>query len=293
MTTRMIEFLLLPILVIATLESAIPAFASGKLAITEIRDASGMGAQGAIGSAAYISGSGFGSSQGASSVTFNGTLVPQSNIQSWTSSQINLLVPAGATTGNVIVTVSGKSSNGVIFTIVPTPTITSLYPTSAGIGTWLTIYGTNFGSARDIESDVTINGVVAQIQSWSDTSIAVAVPLTSSGNVQIFQSGVETNAAPLTIFPYISSMSPHWGPAGTAVTLSGVGFGTTQGNSTVSFNGALATVDPSNWSATSIATTVPSGATTGNSCGYSKRKREYWTRVVRGWLPNSISLSSP
>lgn len=36
MTTRMIEFLLLPILVIATLESAIPAFASGKLAITEI-----------------------------------------------------------------------------------------------------------------------------------------------------------------------------------------------------------------------------------------------------------------
>src|SRR5246500_2499497 len=39
-------------------------------------------------------------------------------------------------------------------------------------------------------------------------------------------------------------------------------FGSTQGTSTVTFNGTAATV--TSWSATSIATSVPTGATTGN-----------------------------
>src|SRR6202140_3452388 len=62
--------------------------------------------------------------------------------------------------------------------------------------------------------------------------------------------------------PSVTSLSPTSGPVGTPITITGTNFGSTQGTSTVKFNGTTATV--TSWSATSIATTVPSGATTGN-----------------------------
>ena len=62
--------------------------------------------------------------------------------------------------------------------------------------------------------------------------------------------------------PSITSISPTSGPVGTAVTISGANFGSTQGTSTVSFAGTAATA--TSWNSTTIATTVPSGAATGN-----------------------------
>jgi len=62
--------------------------------------------------------------------------------------------------------------------------------------------------------------------------------------------------------PSITSLNPSSGSVGASVTITGTNFGSTRGASTVSFNTAMAT--PTNWSATSIAVPVPSGATTGN-----------------------------
>ncbi|HEX3819916.1 MAG TPA: IPT/TIG domain-containing protein [Candidatus Sulfotelmatobacter sp.] len=53
------------------------------------------------------------------------------------------------------------------------------------------------------------------------------------------------------------------GPIGASVTLTGTNFGSTQGSSTVVFNNAK-TATVSTWGATSIAVTVPAGATRGN-----------------------------
>jgi hypothetical protein len=61
--------------------------------------------------------------------------------------------------------------------------------------------------------------------------------------------------------PKIASLDVTSGNLGTVLTITGTNFGATQGTSTVSFNGTPAT--PSNWSDTSIVTTVPGGATTG------------------------------
>src|SRR5262249_27418398 len=69
--------------------------------------------------------------------------------------------------------------------------------------------------------------------------------------------GMSSIAAPL-----IASLSPPSGPVGTVVTISGSNFGSTQGTSTVMFNGKAAT--PTSWSATSIVVPVPTGATTGS-----------------------------
>src|SRR5207248_9314525 len=68
--------------------------------------------------------------------------------------------------------------------------------------------------------------------------------------------------APLPITPpSISGLSATSGPVGTSITVSGANFGATQGTSTLTFNGTVAT--PTSWSAGSIVAPVPSAATTG------------------------------
>ena len=86
-----------------------------------------------VGFTTTIMGSGFGVTQGSSSITFNGVAVTQ--ISSWSDTMLTVTVPAGATTGNVVVTVGGVAGNGVQF-LVTTPTFfvtTSLDSTTSGL----------------------------------------------------------------------------------------------------------------------------------------------------------------
>jgi YD repeat-containing protein len=59
----------------------------------------------------------------------------------------------------------------------------------------------------------------------------------------------------------IIEFTPSSGPVGTAVTISGTGFGVTAADNTVTFNGSVATVVSA--SPTRLVATVPAGATTG------------------------------
>ncbi len=61
--------------------------------------------------------------------------------------------------------------------------------------------------------------------------------------------------------PTVTGLAPVSGPVGTAVTITGTDFGTTQGSSTVALAGTTATV--LNWSDTSIVASVPTGASSG------------------------------
>ena len=81
------------------------------------------------------------------------------------------------------------------------------------------------------------------------------------------------NSVPITVLTYtdntvditpptISSLSINSGAVGSTVTITGSGFGASQGAGSVTFNGTAATV--TSWSATSIVVVVPVGATTGN-----------------------------
>jgi RHS repeat-associated protein len=74
--------------------------------------------------------------------------------------------------------------------------------------------------------------------------------------VEILPASVPTAA------PVVTSLSNYLGSTGTPVTITGTGFGTAQGTSTVKFNGVAAA--PVSWSATSIVVPVPATATTGN-----------------------------
>jgi hypothetical protein len=70
---------------------------------------------GAAGASVTITGTNFGATQSTSTVTFNGTSATPTN---WSATGITVPVPAGATTGPVVVTVSGVPSSGVSFTVI-------------------------------------------------------------------------------------------------------------------------------------------------------------------------------
>src|SRR6476661_6037995 len=102
---------------------------------------------GPVGTHVQVSGSGFGATQGTSTVAFgggNGTVV------SWSDTLITAAVPVSAVTGSVYVIVGGSSSNTTVFFIVPAPQITSISPSSGAVGTQVTIAGSGFQSSKGL-----------------------------------------------------------------------------------------------------------------------------------------------
>ena len=72
-------------------------------------------ASGVVGVTVAINGTGFGQSQGSSTVTLNGqTLTPLA----WSPTGVVIKIPQGANSGNVIVTAGGLVSNSALFTVV-------------------------------------------------------------------------------------------------------------------------------------------------------------------------------
>ena len=148
---------------------------------------------GASGTSVVISGTGFGSTQGSSTVKFGDVAASVSN---WSSggNSITATIPSGLSNGsvNAVVTVNGTASNGVSFTIT-NPVISNLSINSSPVDQEITINGSNFGSAQGT-STVTFNGVSAIPAFWSATSITVPVPTgATTGNVVVTVGG---NASP-------------------------------------------------------------------------------------------------
>src|SRR4030095_10435522 len=135
---------------------------------------------GAAGTAVTIQGSNFGTTQGGSTLTFNGVAATPT---SWSGTTIIAAVPSTATTGPIIVTVGGIASNGASFTVLPG--MTNVSPSSGPVGTSVTLSGTAFGATQG-GSTVTFNGVAATPTAWSPTSITVPVPAAATtGNVVV------------------------------------------------------------------------------------------------------------
>jgi len=238
--------------------SALTINVSNPPAITSISH--NYGAPGAVNT---ITGTNFGATQGTSTVTFNGTAATPT---AWSATSITVPVPAGASSGNIVVTVLGKASKGVAFSVYPDPTITGISPTSGQVGTLITVTGTNLKDPEN-EGLVEFNGATVTPVSVTATTVTLTVPTgASSGKVSVMSSGVLVASQVFTVTsavaPKITSISHNYGAPGAVDTITGTNFGATQGSSTVTFNGAAAT--PTAWSATSVTVPVPGNATTGN-----------------------------
>jgi hypothetical protein len=179
----------------------------------------------------------------------------------WSSTGILVSVPSGATTGNVVVAVSGAQSNGLPFTMLPPPNITSVSPTTGPAGTSVTITGSGFGTAPG--QSVRFNTVEASVSSWSDSSITVSVPSNAvTGLLTVSTAdGLLSNGVSFTVPLTIIGVDPTSGPVGTVVAISGSSFGATQGTGSASIGSAPLAVF--SWSDTQIVATVVAGTTTG------------------------------
>ena len=186
-----------------------------------------------------IAGSNFGSTQGTSSVRFNGTAATPT---SWTASSIAVPVPSGATTGNVVVTVNGVASNGAPFTVTTPATLPAPWQTqdvgSPAVGGQATASGGTFsvsGAGVDIwdASDQfrfvyqTIDGdgeIVARVDSlqtvneWTKAGVMIRADLTagaanamagaSATHGLLFQSRVSLGA--MSTNQMASGSAPRW-----------------------------------------------------------------------------------
>jgi len=130
------------------------------------------------------------------------------------------------------------------------------------------IYGSNFSSAA-AENLVSVNGTAATVTKTTTSAITTTMPAGATiggGEVTVTTNNLTSAAHPITVtepvIPVIISIDPTSGKVGGVVTITGTDFSTTPGENTVSFNGTQATVTAS--SATSITTSVPVGATTGD-----------------------------
>jgi len=122
---------------------------------------------GLAGTSITVVGTGFGATQGTSTIKFNGTTASPT---SWGVSQIVVPVPAGATTGNVVVTVQSVASNGVNFPVTAPPTASI---TSPADGATFTVPAFITINATATDSDGTISKVeffVANTKIGQDTT---------------------------------------------------------------------------------------------------------------------------
>src|SRR5258708_25867029 len=143
---------------------------------------------GVAGTSVVITGTNFGSPQGTNTVKFNGVTT---NPTAWSPTSITAPVPTGATTGSVIVTVSGLASNGVTFTVPPSPSVTinqaaaQADPTNASTINFTAVFSaavTGFSS-----TGVTLSGTAGAttaVVTGSGTTYNVAVSgMTPTGTV--------------------------------------------------------------------------------------------------------------
>jgi len=142
---------------------------------------------GTVGSTVTINGVGFSPTPGNNTVTFNGT---PAVVTASTPTQITTTVPAGATSGTIVVTTSGGSGSSTIpFTVLSASdalAITGFTPTIGLAGTPVTISGTNFVTAPTTNNRLRFNRTLALPDTVTSTSIATTVPSgATSGRISI------------------------------------------------------------------------------------------------------------
>ena len=140
-------------------------------------------ASGPPGTTVWITGTGFNATAAQNAVSFNGVAA---TVAAASATSLTVQVPAGASTGKVLVKVAGNtaaSPQDFVVTAAGAPTIATFAPASGIAGAVVTITGTNFNPASGATT-VKLNQVLAATSSITPTSLAFTVPAgTGSGRI--------------------------------------------------------------------------------------------------------------
>jgi hypothetical protein len=226
-------------------------------------------AAGQVGNTVHLGGLGLGA---ATAVTVNGVSALFNVIN---DARIDVTVPGSATaTGQIVVTLPSTTlTSPTTFTVTVdplAPTVASFSPLTANEGTTVTIAGTNFTGATGVlfgttaASTFTVNAAGTQITATVPLGIGASTQTITVVNAH----GTATAAGTFNVtvppppppaLPSVTSITPSHAEVGAAVTINGTDF---TGATAVRFNGVnqptFVVVN-----ATTIQTTVPTGATSG------------------------------
>ncbi|MBI2476955.1 IPT/TIG domain-containing protein, partial [Candidatus Uhrbacteria bacterium] len=245
---------------------------------------------GPLGTVVTLSGNGFGTPSPSSHVYFGSVLSGATS--NWTNASLRATVPPlSAGPQNVTVWVNNVFSNPVDFEVEEpvtgaAPVIGFVDPESGPSGEYITVHGSNFGSAvgtirftnmvsgysavGDTNMPAACTGVM-----WTNTQVTVKVPEQYTNGFDIDDvvhqlrvqraDSVESDPAAFVVTagspgPGICALSPVSGPEGTIVQLFGERFGASA--DAVSFYNNVAAT-PSLWGPNAVTTTVPIGAQIG------------------------------
>ena len=233
-----------------------------------------------------ISGSGFGATQGTGAVWLGSNYA---TVVSWSDTQVTAVVASNSQSGTARIRQGGVWSNAVALSVT-TATIANVTPASALPGTLVTITGTGFGATQG-SGQVWLGTASGTVQSWNDTQVTALVAVGAmSGNAQVLQNGVMSNAVAFTVpVLHISALSPSSGIAGTSVTITGTGFGSSQGTGTVILGSKGAQVVT--WSETQVVAVVAADSVTGVA---RVQQNGAWSNALTFTVPpssgNSLTL---
>ena len=130
--------------------------------------------------------------------------------------------------------------------------ISAVQPANGAAGSAISITGTGFGA---VQGTVNIDTTTAVINSWSDTSINAVVPDIAAGSVKLsVVSGTQTSNIDFMIMPFISGISKTDVLLNDTIVITGTGFGTMQGGSTIDYAGTVLPV--TSWSNNQITASI-------------------------------------
>jgi hypothetical protein len=179
------------------------------------------------------------------------------------TTQITAQVPvaAAATAPITVTTSSGTATSSTNFTIENAAAeITSFSPTMGGAGTTVVITGIKFNGATAVKFGTIPSPNFTVDSSTQITAVAPANGITAPICIETPGPFTGCSAANFVFPPRISFFAPANGAPGTVVTVTGVNL---HNPTSVTFNGAAASVFSANGAGTEITVTVPNDATTG------------------------------
>ncbi|MEJ8639684.1 IPT/TIG domain-containing protein [Streptomyces sp. MS2.AVA.5] len=151
---------------------------------------------------------------GANTVTINGVGLATATTVSFgantatptvvSDTQLTVTVPAGAGAGpvGVSVTTAGGTNNGLSYTYVDVPTVTTVTPTSGPTsgGTGVTIIGTNLGTTES----VTFDGNPAPFSVVNSTTVSAVTPPGTAGAVDVEVTNPAGSDTAVGAFTYVA-----------------------------------------------------------------------------------------
>ncbi len=181
---------------------------------------------------------------GVNKVLINGV---KAQIRRWRPGKIEVIVPATASSGDVVVKLASSDplpdgsccapvdyvvSNPVPLTHIPT---IAYEPKKAPVGGKVVLSAQDFGEHQVDQDTILFNGKRALIAEWSERIIVVHVPLNASSGELTITRGQKVRSLGhfAVVQSLVTSMSPAAGPIGTLIRIKGENFGVySEGGST-------------------------------------------------------------